>query len=215
MALCVIMMTCDHWVCGNMISLYLAVQLLTGFTELHNRLFSMQSCLWFIDHKHKGIGVSHKTISPKTSMNFPRRQWGWLNWGLDIRYQSKMLSNSCHGNLFNLLTDRYLQASVTTLQLRLYWLDFSAFRCHFSPRGAFITVHYTIHSFMDMSVLSFVSHSPFLTAKSVDLMVPHDGFLFQCVIEIVHIFHSGYFDYKGAFRIVLNSLCCVMGYNEE
>ena len=53
--------------------------------------------------------------------------------------------------------------------------------------------------FMDISVSSFVFP---LSLKSVDLVVPRDGFL--CVTEIVCIFHSGYFDYRYAFRIVLD-----------
>jgi len=40
--------------------------------------------------------------------------------------------------------------------------------------------------------------------KSIDLTVAHDGFLYK--MEIVHIFHSGYF---GAFQTVLDSYCCV------
>ena len=33
-----------------------------------------------------------------------------------------------------------------------------------------------------------------LTAKSVNLVVPCDGFL--CIMEIVFVFHSGYIDYS-------------------
>ena len=36
-----------------------------------------------------------------------------------------------------------------------------------------------------------------LTAKSIDLVVVHDGFL--CVTEVVRIVHNGYFNYRGAF----------------
>jgi len=43
--------------------------------------------------------------------------------------------------------------------------------------------------FMNFPVSSFVFHSPLLKAKSADLVVKHDGFLF--VKEIVHIIHSG------------------------
>ena len=55
--------------------------------------------------------------------------------------------------------------------------------------------------FMDLLVLSFVFHSSLLTAKSVNLVVAHDGFL--CIMEIVCIFHSGYFNYKGAYELFL------------
>jgi len=44
--------------------------------------------------------------------------------------------------------------------------------------------------FMDLSVPSFVFHSSLLTAKSVDSVVVHDGFLF-----ISGNFLTGYFDY--------------------
>ena len=37
----------------------------------------------------------------------------------------------------------------------------------------------------------------------------HDGFL--CVMEIVCIFPSGYFDYRGVFRENFDLYCCVMG----
>ena len=50
---------------------------------------------------------------------------------------------------------------------------------------------------------SFVSHSSLLTVKGVDLAVAHDGLPF--VTETVCIFHSGYFDCRGAFRAVLDS----------
>ena len=63
--------------------------------------------------------------------------------------------------------------------------------------------------FMDLLVSSFVSHSSLLTAKSVDLVVACDGFPF--VAEILRIFHSGYFDCKGAFQTVFDSYCCVTG----
>jgi len=39
-------------------------------------------------------------------------------------------------------------------------------------------------------------HSSLLTAKTVDLVVAHDGFF--CTTEIICIFHSGY---RGAFFI--------------
>jgi len=39
--------------------------------------------------------------------------------------------------------------------------------------------------------LTSVFHSSLLTAKSVDLVVAS----FACIMEIVHIFHSGYLDY--------------------
>jgi len=38
------------------------------------------------------------------------------------------------------------------------------------------------------------------------LVVARDGFL--CVTEIVHIFHSGYLDYRGVFQTVLDLYCC-------
>jgi len=39
-------------------------------------------------------------------------------------------------------------------------------------------------------------------------VVAPDGFL--CVTEIVHIFRSGYLDYRDAFQAVLGSHCCIM-----
>ena len=33
----------------------------------------------------------------------------------------------------------------------------------------------------------------------------------RTVTEIVRIFHSGYFDCRGAFQTVLDSYCCVTG----
>jgi len=36
---------------------------------------------------------------------------------------------------------------------------------------------------------------------------------FACVPEIVHIFHSGYLDYRGAFQTVLDLYSCVTGVN--
>ena len=44
--------------------------------------------------------------------------------------------------------------------------------------------------------------------KSVDLAVACNGF--PSVTEIIHIFHSDYFDCGGAFRTVL-AYCCVTG----
>ena len=55
-------------------------------------------------------------------------------------------------------------------------------------------------------------HSSLLTVKSVDLVVACDVFLF--VMEIVHIFHSDYLEYRGAFQIVLDLYCCVMNDGE-
>ena len=55
-----------------------------------------------------------------------------------------------------------------------------------------------------MSFLVF--HSSLLTAKSVDLVVAHDGFLciLACIMEflIVCIFHKGYFDNREKFFFV-------------
>ena len=47
--------------------------------------------------------------------------------------------------------------------------------------------------FMALPVSSFVFHSSLLTANSVNLVVAHSGFL--CIMEIVHLFDSGYFNY--------------------
>jgi len=33
---------------------------------------------------------------------------------------------------------------------------------------------------------------------------------FNCVTEIIRIFHSCYFDCRGTFQTVLDSYCCVM-----
>ena len=49
---------------------------------------------------------------------------------------------------------------------------------------------------MDLPVFSFVSHSSLLTVKSVDFVVAHE---LSLVMEIVHIFHSAYFDFRDAF----------------
>ena len=56
--------------------------------------------------------------------------------------------------------------------------------------------------FMDLPVSSFVFHSSLLTAKGVDLAVVR---WLPFVMEIVSIFHSGYFDCRGAYRTVLDS----------
>ena len=56
---------------------------------------------------------------------------------------------------------------------------------------------------MDLLASSFVSNSSWLAAKGVDLVVAHNGFP-GFVTEIVRIFHSGYFDCRGAFRTVLD-----------
>jgi len=49
----------------------------------------------------------------------------------------------------------------------------------------------------------------FVDRESVDLVVALDGFFYAT--EIIHIFYSGYFDYRGAFCAVLDLYCCVMG----
>jgi len=64
---------------------------------------------------------------------------------------------------------------------------------------------------MDFPVSFFVSHSSLLIVKSVDLVVALDGFLGLCIMEIIGVFHSGYFDYRGAFQTVLDVYCCVIG----
>jgi len=51
---------------------------------------------------------------------------------------------------------------------------------------------------MDLPVVLFGCHSSLLTVKHVGLVVAHDGSFSQ--MEIVCIYHSIYFDYKGAFR---------------
>jgi len=48
----------------------------------------------------------------------------------------------------------------------------------------------------------------FADSKNFNLVVAHDGFL--CVMKIVHIFHSGYLDYRGAFQTVFDLYCSVM-----
>ena len=58
--------------------------------------------------------------------------------------------------------------------------------------------------FMDFPVSSFVSNSSWLIAKGVDLAVACDDFP-GFVMEIICIFHSGYFDCRDAFRTVLDS----------
>jgi len=52
---------------------------------------------------------------------------------------------------------------------------------------------------MDFPVSSFVSRLSLLTAESVNLVIAHDGFF--RVTEIICMFHSGYFDCRGAFPI--------------
>ena len=51
---------------------------------------------------------------------------------------------------------------------------------------------------------------PFIFAEieSVDLVVAHDGFL--CIMEIIRILHSGYFDHRCAYQSVLDLYCCVI-----
>jgi len=44
-------------------------------------------------------------------------------------------------------------------------------------------------------------------SESIDLVVASDGFLY--IMEIVHIFHSGYLDYREAIQTVLDpTLLC-------
>jgi len=56
--------------------------------------------------------------------------------------------------------------------------------------------------------LTSVLLSSLLAVKSVDLMVACDGFL--CIMEIIGIFHSGHFDYRGAFQVILDLYCSFM-----
>jgi len=49
----------------------------------------------------------------------------------------------------------------------------------------------------------------FADSKRYQFGGTRDGFL--CVTKIIHIFHSSYFDYKGACQKVLDSYCCVTG----
>ena len=63
---------------------------------------------------------------------------------------------------------------------------------------------------MNLPVSSFVSHLSLLKGKGVDLARARDGFP-SVETEIVRIFHSGYFDCRGAFQTVLDSFCCVTG----
>ena len=69
--------------------------------------------------------------------------------------------------------------------------------------------------FMDLPVSSFVSYSSLLsllTAKSVDLVVAHDGFPLKLKLSVCFIYvYSGYFDCRGSFRTVFDSYCCVTG----
>ena len=75
---------------------------------------------------------------------------------------------------------------------------------------ALVAYHSTYNAFfMDLPVSSFVSHSSLLTAKCVNLAVACEWLPF--VTEIIHIFHSGYFDCRGAFQTILDSYCCVTG----
>jgi len=79
----------------------------------------------------------------------------------------------------------------------------------FQPERCLLAYHsmYNIF-FMDLPVSSFVFHSSLLIAKTVDLVVAHDVILAR-VIEIIHIFHSGYLDYRGTFQLGLDSYRCV------
>jgi len=48
----------------------------------------------------------------------------------------------------------------------------------------------------------------FADSESVDLVFACEGLL--CVTEIIHIFYSGYLDFRSAFQLGLDSYCCVM-----
>ena len=50
----------------------------------------------------------------------------------------------------------------------------------------------------------------FVDSESANLAVVSTLWL-PFVMEIVHIFHSGYFDCRGASQTVLDLYCCVMG----
>jgi len=50
---------------------------------------------------------------------------------------------------------------------------------------------------IDLPVASFAFHSSLLTAKIINLVVAHNGFL-----KIVCIFDTGYFDYTVTFQMI-------------
>jgi len=82
------------------------------------------------------------------------------------------------------------------------------------PKRCLLAYHSTSNAFLrDLPVSSFMFHSSLLTVKSIDLVVTHDGFL--CTTEMVHIFHSGYLDYRGVFQIVFDSFCCVTSWTQR
>jgi len=73
------------------------------------------------------------------------------------------------------------------------------FRCStlLQPKKCLLTYCNTYNAFMDLPVSSFMSHSSFLTAKSIDIVV--STWWLPFIMEIVHVFYSAYFDYRGTF----------------
>jgi len=113
----------------------------------------------------------------------------------------KILSKHCHWIFYYWLTNWCLQTSTSQ-----QWLDFFSLFDIASARE----VPFGILQYIPVS--SFVCHSSLLTARSVDLVVARDGFFFAK--EIIHIFYSGYFDYKGTFQTAIDSYCCVAKLNK-
>jgi len=60
-------------------------------------------------------------------------------------------------------------------------------------------------------VSSFVFYSSLLTVKSVNSVVARNGYL--SVMEIVHIFHSGYLGAFQTVRDLYRLYCCITSWN--
>ena len=145
------------------------------------------------------VGMAHEV---KSTENQPHMTMGqhWLG-KTKPKQAFRLLSKSCNRIFLKiyLITNWYLQTSVTQKQLRLL----TVWRC---LRGAFwhTTVRPTHSSGTYQWVLLCV---PFilLTMNSVNSVVAHDGFL--CITEIVPSKSSVFFiDYKVAFQTVINSI---------
>ena len=78
-----------------------------------------------------------------------------------------------------------------SIKAKATWLELFTFQCRFSQTRAFFT---------DLPV-SFI---PFCSQQKVYLAVACDAWL-SFVTEIICMFNSDYFNWRGAFQIVLDS----------
>ena len=79
----------------------------------------------------------------------------------------------------------------------------------------YLLANHSLHNafFKDLPVSSCVYYSPLLTANSNDLVVARDGFF--CIIKIICILHSDYFECRGAFQSVLDLNCSIISWQRS